>query len=191
MQAESSPSYGCTTGTNRIKSLDSKHLLVKTQNHFMTKKRREFANWPFNEIVKGFDEQRSAFIGETIFPCSPSMLRISGTTRLLRSWDLSSYQNIHSSLAPLRILNPIWPCGVLDCGSHWEIMVGWWWTTRVRCWWDPPLNTEDVKCYLERHQQKDKRAGSLLSNPKAAGTLQQLHKYVADVSCPAAHHRHH
>ncbi len=29
---------------------------------FYNKKRREFSNWPFNEIVKGFDEQRSAFI---------------------------------------------------------------------------------------------------------------------------------
>ncbi len=41
-------------------------LEIVGQNHFITKKRKEFSNWPFNEIVKGFDEQRSAFIRETI-----------------------------------------------------------------------------------------------------------------------------
>ena len=46
-------------------------------------------------------------------PCSPSMLRIYGT-RLLRSWDLSPYQNIHNSLAPLKSTQSIWPCCVLD-----------------------------------------------------------------------------
>jgi hypothetical protein len=34
------------------------------------------------------------------------MLRIYGTTRLLRSWDLSPYQTIHNSLALLIVLNP-------------------------------------------------------------------------------------
>ncbi len=66
-------------------------------------------------------------------PCSPSMLRIFGTTRLLRSWDLSPYQNTRNSLAQFRVLNPIWPCCVLDWGRHWEMMAGWRWTTRARC----------------------------------------------------------
>jgi hypothetical protein len=44
------------------------------------------------------------------------MLRISGTTRLLRSGDVSPYQNIHNSLAPLRVLNPFEPCCVLVWG---------------------------------------------------------------------------
>ena len=34
------------------------------------------------------------------------MLRISGTTRLLSSWELSPYPNIHNSLAQLKVLNP-------------------------------------------------------------------------------------
>lgn len=36
-------------------------------------------------------------------PCSPSWLSNSGTTRLFRSGDVSPYQNIQSSLAPLRV----------------------------------------------------------------------------------------
>ena len=46
------------------------------------------------------------------------MFSISGTTRLVRSGDVSPYQNIHNSLAPLKVLKPLFePCCVVGLGN--------------------------------------------------------------------------
>ena len=140
---QTSPSYGCTTCPNRIKSFDSKppvhSLEIVGHNHHITKKSREFSNWPFNEIVKGLDEQRPAFIGETIAPWSMLTLHVEDvwynkTNEVLRFITVP----IHNSLAPLRVLNPF------DHVVCWiaEATGKLWWTTRARRWWDHPLNTE-------------------------------------------------
>ena len=88
-------------------------------------------NWPFNEIVNGFDEQRSTFIGETILPWSILTLHLEDlwhnkSTEVLRFITVPEYPQLYSSSQTAQ--------------CSWEI-VGWWWTTTARYWWDPPLNT--------------------------------------------------
>ena len=88
------------------------------------------------------------------------MSRIYGTTRLLRSWDLSPYENIHNSYTPFRVSNNhdhlvSWIGEVT--GKLWWDVVGWWWISKARCWWNPPLNTQsDVIWKESRVRQEDR-----------------------------------
>ena len=83
----------------------------------MTKKRREFANWPFNEIVKGFDEQRSAFIGETIFQLSMLTLHVEDlwhnkATEVLRFIIIPEYPQLFSSAQNTQSNLTMWSVGL-------------------------------------------------------------------------------
>ena len=110
-------------------------LEIVGQNYFITQKRREFSNWPFNEIVKG------------ILPWSMLTLHLEDvwynkTNEALRFITVPEYPQLFSSAQSTR---SIWPCCVLiglgtPLGNYGQ--VGWWRTTRARCWWDPPLNKE-------------------------------------------------
>ena len=77
-------------------------LEIVGQNYFITKNGREFSNWALNEIVKGFDEQRSAFLGETILQWSMLTLHVEDlwhnkATEVLRFITVPEYPQHFSS----------------------------------------------------------------------------------------------
>ena len=142
-------------------------LEIVGQTHFVTKQKRIF--------TLTFKEQRPALNNKRVHspiihghpPCWGSLAQQGYW--VYWCWDVSPYQNIHNSLAPLRVLNPFDPCFVPDWGSHWEMMVGMVLNNRVRCWWDPPPNTEDIIWKVSQVNREQDCWG----NPKAVGLLQQ------------------